>query len=250
MSSQSVPIPNRTSTPSNQSSSSSPPGSQQLPRMLDLSSTSPTHPTFPPFSTAGSIPAHTSHSNSEGSIEVPRNYILPSPLSVYQHIRRSSTGSTNTNEYSFGPSSPPIMSPTNSSIISGSDTEVSTPNSATSPLSSSGIWPGLPPSNSVAALRRAQSLSNDYEHRCLGHGECLCSRHHHRRNSVAIKFSPTYLEDPFYEDEVMKENGCDNDDLQARNDAYGRALRRHSSSALRRPPTPIAERILKGDFSF
>lgn len=70
-----------------------------------------------------------------------------------------------------------------------------------------------------------------------------CPRHHHRRSSVAIKFKPTFCEDfQLREPQDIDSSG---------NSRSGSATASRSSSLnIKRPPTPIAERILKGDFSF
>lgn len=136
---------------------------------------------------------------------------LPSPISIYQHIRRDSASGS-----AASPTSPLAMTP--ASETSGNNCNNYFP--VTGPLGAS------PPS---PRLTRAFSLPSS----CTSG---LCSRHHHRHGSVAIKFSPTYLEDPFYDDD---------------DDASGAPVtRRYSASSLRRPPSPVAERILKGDIEF
>jgi hypothetical protein len=120
---------------------------------------------------------------------------LPSPISIYQHVRCDSNASS-----ASGGSPPTECSP---------------------------YFPVGHPQD-VPRLTRAFSLPSS----CAAG---LCTRHHHRHGTVAIKFSPTYLEDPFYDD----------DDTSAAS-----VGRRYSTSSLRRPPSPVAERILKGDIEF
>jgi hypothetical protein len=139
---------------------------------------------------------------------IPRGIVLPSPISVYQHIRSSL------------PESPPYSE---SSYLTHHNAH-----GITSPL-------GSPPE--IRRTARAFSLPTS-AHPCLGQGGCVCTRHHHRNSPVAIKFGRTY-EDPFYDE--------DDDSFEA---SGGSGMRRNSVDALRRPPSPIAERILKGDFNF
>jgi len=157
---------------------------------------------------------------SEGAIEIPRNFTMSKLPSSYQHMRTSSAN-WNTNldvgNKQYGYSVSPLGSPT----------------LASASLSSSPLSP--------VALHRRASIGSVTDG-CPD--KCVCARHHHRNSAVAVKFGSTFAESPFEEEEAVS-------NLAAQNGAYAQAMRRHSSVAtLNRPPTPISERILKGDFNF
>jgi hypothetical protein len=149
---------------------------------------------------------------------------IPAPISMYQHIRYSPTSPTGSpksyfsDNGGFSYSYPPPSSP-------------QFQRAASLPYSSYMLGAGASASAS-AGLHRRMSEGGV----CTG-SDCMCPRHHHRRNSMAIKFGDDQgwekprrdmnTEAPFATDEML-----------------GRR------PSLKRPPSPISEGILKGDFSF
>lgn len=67
---------------------------------------------------------------------------------------------------------------------------------------------------------------------------CVCTRHHHRRSSVAIKFKNNYM-DEYHDPDLMFAG-----DVMPTKSKYST---HDKGEVMRRPPSPIAERILKGE---
>lgn len=95
------------------------------------------------------------------------------------------------------------------------------------------------------------------------HSDCIhdrpeCLRHHHRRSSVAVKFKPIYLDfdadepGPLSQQPPVQQRQQDQEQQQQPRQAQPSPTSTHvrNNGGLRRPPSPIAERILKGEFSF
>lgn len=67
---------------------------------------------------------------------------------------------------------------------------------------------------------------------------CVCTKHHHRRSSVAIKFKNNYM-DEYHDPDLMFAG-----DMMLDKSKYPC---HDKGEVMRRPPSPIAERILKGE---
>lgn len=144
---------------------------------------------------------------------------IPSPISMYQHIR-----------YPPSPISP-LGSP--KSELSYSYSPPSSPHPQRTASLPYSFLPGNQLGNQQTTVQ--QRNSDCY---CAGAESCMCTRHHHRRNSVAIKFG----DDP----------SLDRPRLDLSNDTLFETdeMLMDRRVSLKRAPSPIAEGILKGDFDF
>lgn len=152
---------------------------------------------------------------------------MPSPISMYQHIRY--------------PASSPSASPSdNRGGCAYSYSPPSSPSfqwSSSLPYTNYMLGAGVSANANVNAAAGAglQKRISD-NGGCTGI-DCMCTRHHHRRSSMAVKFG----------DDISWESSQQDMTTEAPF-ATDEMLRRGPS--LRRPPSPISEGILKGDFSF
>ncbi|KAK9361855.1 hypothetical protein V1504DRAFT_450483 [Lipomyces starkeyi] len=92
-------------------------------------------------------------------------------------------------------------------------------------------FPPSPPSSAGSASPTQSPTSS------VGPDYVVCDHHHHRRQSIAVRFRP-------------QDNDSAVDDTRTAPNQENRRRDRRLSGGFARPPSPTGERILKGEVSF